>query len=96
MNNLLAVFELLFFAALSLSRSPSQTYDWPFTLTSTGGGIAQLAEHLSEKPATVLMLVRVHDAAREIFSKSQPPVQTLTIPVQPPVCNHMHQHLCTC
>ena len=55
-------------------------------------GIAQLAEHLTEKPGTILTQLRVSGAARNFFSQHQLPVQTL---LQCPYSPHVQSHAST-
>ena len=66
------------------------------TLKSVDGvGIAQVVELLTEKPGTILT-VRVPGAARDFFSQSQLPVQTvLRCPYSPRVQSHASQSVST-
>ena len=72
---------------------------------SEGAAIAQWVERPTEKPGAVLTRVRVPGAARDFFfsiffshffsfPESTFSADSLTVSVQPPVCNRMHQHLC--
>ena len=65
---------------------------------TAGVFITQLAERLAEKPGAILTRVRVPGVRQGIFLPDRVsfPVQTLLrCPYSPPVCNRLHQHLCT-
>ena len=53
-----------------------------------GAGIAQLVEHLTEKPSAILTWIQVLSVARDFSPKVSDSVHTA------PMYNRMHQHLC--
>ena len=66
------------------------------TLKSVDGvGIAQVVELLTEKPGTILTVPSPRCGKGFFLPESTFSADSLTLSVQPPVCNRMHQRLCS-
>ena len=68
-------------------------------LSCPGAMVAQLVERLTEKPGAILRRVRVPGVEGIFLPESTSSADSVLVSIQYspcPVCDHMHQHLCTC